>query len=67
MVGRAVRAIRRLDMDRRAGELGVEDRVGGSQRGSRPDVEQTDARDAEALQMPWVRSPNEQVAPPTLK
>ena len=49
------------------GELGVKDRVCGSQRGSRPDVEQADAGNAEAPQAPWIRSPNEQVVPPTRK
>ena len=67
MVGGAVRASRRLDVDWGMGELGVKDRVCGSQRGSRPDVEQTDAGNAEAPQAPWIRSPNEQVASPTRK
>ena len=64
MMGRTVRVIRRLDVDRRHSALGVQNRVGGSKRGRHPDVEQTDASGADAAQVPCVRSPNEQVAPP---
>lgn len=65
MVGCAIFMTRRFDMDRGQRTLGVQNRVGGSEHGRYPDVEQADACGADAAQVPCVRSPNEQVPPPT--
>lgn len=65
VVGCAILITRRLDMDRGKSTLGVQNRVGGSEHGRYPDVEQADAGGADAAQVPCVRSPNEQVPPPT--
>ena len=65
VVGCAILITRRLDMDRGKSTLGVQNRVGGSEHGRYPDVEQADACGADAAQVPCVRSPNEQVPPPT--
>lgn len=63
MMERAVRISRRLDMDRRKSAVSVENRVGRTQCGRRPDVQHADARNADAPQVPSFRSPNEQWPP----